>query len=320
MMQENFKILTLDGGGVKGYLSVLVLEKIEKALQRYFNDEKSIGERFDLIVGTSTGGIIATGLAIGKNATEIRELYENLLEKIFNPINKGYVKPKYNQNILKKELKKILKDKTFNDVKTHLCLTSVDISTSKPRFFKSPYRDSYHQRADEKLIKAVLATSAAPAFFPIVDTKYSSYLADGGLVANNPTMVGIVDGYQITNDLSRLRVLSIGTGDINYMPYDVQKIKEFGGVFSWTLNSKYGIESIIDKKMIIPIIEVLLNTQSRLISAQANYLLKENFYRINPPLPTAIDLDDIEKIDILKNLAIQADREVIVKKVAKLLR
>ncbi|HIP45799.1 MAG TPA: hypothetical protein EYG93_10850 [Sulfurospirillum arcachonense] len=71
--------------------------------------------------------------------------------------------------------------------------------------------------------------------------------------------------------------------------------------------------------MIIPIIEVLLNTQSRLISAQANYLLKENFYRINPPLPTAIDLDDIEKIDILKNLAIQADREVIVKKVAKLL-
>ena len=59
----SFKILSLDGGGVKGYLSVLMLEKLEKGLQRKFNDTKAIGERFDLIVGTSTGGIIGSGLA-----------------------------------------------------------------------------------------------------------------------------------------------------------------------------------------------------------------------------------------------------------------
>ena len=60
----SFKVLTLDGGGVKGYLTILILEKLEKALQRKFNDNKTIGERFDLIVGTSTGGIIASGLSI----------------------------------------------------------------------------------------------------------------------------------------------------------------------------------------------------------------------------------------------------------------
>ena len=71
----SFKILTLDGGGVKGYLTILILEKLEKALQRKFNDNKTIGERFDLIIGTSTGGIIASGLSIKKSAKEIRELY-----------------------------------------------------------------------------------------------------------------------------------------------------------------------------------------------------------------------------------------------------
>lgn len=320
-MSEPFKILTLDGGGIKGYLSILILEKIEKALKRHFKDDKTIGERFDLLVGTSTGGIIATGLALHKSATEIRELYERLLKKIFSPVYKGYIRPKYNQKVLIKELENILKDKTFKDVKTHLCLTSVDISTSKPRFFKSPYIEIYHQRADEKLIDGVLATSAAPVFFPIVDTKHSTYLADGGLVANNPTMVGIIDGYKLTKDLNKLRVLSIGTGEITYMPYDVEKIKEYGGIFSWALNSKYGIETILlNKRMIIPIIEVLLNTQSNLINTQAMHLLgKDKFYRINPPLPTSIDLDDVEKIDILKNLANIADSEETINNIINLL-
>ena len=316
---KNFKVLTLDGGGVRGYLTILILEKLEKALQRHYNDEVNIGQRFDLLVGTSTGGIIATGLAIGKSAKEIRKLYEGLLEKIFSPLHKGYIKPKYNQEILKKELETILKDKTFDEVETHLCLTSVDIATSKPKFFKSVYKDNYKQRSDEKLLDAVLATSAAPTFFPLVDTKHSNYLADGGIVANNPAMVGIVDGFQVTKDLEKIRILSIGTGEIKYMPYDVEKLKEFGGAFSWTLNSKYGVDCLINKKMIIPLIEVLANTQSSLVDAQANYLLGDKFYRINPPLPTEIDLDDIGKINILKNLSSEGDKEKVIKDIVKLL-
>jgi patatin-like phospholipase/acyl hydrolase len=315
----SFKILTLDGGGVKGYLTILILEKLEKALQRKFNDNKTIGERFDLIIGTSTGGIIASGLSIKKSAKEIRILYEKLLEKIFTPHKKGFMKPKYNQNILKKELKKILGDKTLNDVDIHLCLTSTDISTTKPRFFKSPYKDIYKQRSDETLIDAVLATSAAPVFFPLVKTKHSNYLADGGLVANNPAMVGVIEGHMMTNDISKIKILSIGTGEIKYTPYDVKQIEEYGGIFTWALNSKYGIEPLMGKKMIIPLIEILLNAQSNLINAQASSILGDNFYRINPTLPKAIDIDDIDDIDVLKNLAIEADREKVINKVFNLL-
>ena len=316
----SFKVLTLDGGGVKGYLTILILEKLEKALQRKFNDNKTIGERFDLIVGTSTGGIIASGLSIKKSAKEIRELYEELLEKIFTPHKKGFMKPKYNQNILKKELKKVLGDKTFNDVTIPLCLTTTDVSTSKPRFFKSPYKEIYKQRSDELLIDAVLATSAAPVFFPLVKTKHSHYLADGGLVANNPAMVGFVEGYMMTaSDISKLKLISIGTGEITHIPYDVKQIKEYGGIFTWALNSKYGIEPLIGKKMVIPLIEILLNAQSNLINSQVSSILGENFYRINPILTKAIDIDDVEDIDLLKNLAVQADKEKTINSVFKLL-
>ena len=169
------------------------------------------------------------------------------------------------------------------------------------------------------MIKAVLATSAAPIFFPLVKTQYKSYLSDGGLVANNPTMVGIVEGFEITKDMSQIKVLSIGTGEITHMPYDVKQINEYGGVFSWALNSKYGIEPIMGKKMIVPIIEVLVNSQSDLINRQASALLKDNFFRLNPKLQKAIDIDDIEDIDFLKNLSTEADKDSTIKNVFMLL-
>ena len=322
-MKNTFKVLSLDGGGVRGYLSILILEKIEKSLQTKFDDNKTIGERFDLIVGTSTGGIIAAGLAIGKSAVEIRKLYDDLLGKIFQPHYKGYIKPKYNQEILKIEVGKILEDKTFKDVKTGLCLTSVDVSTSKPRFFKSAYLDDFKMREDEKIIDAVLATSAAPVFFPLVDTKYSAHLADGGLVANNPTMIGITDAFKKTKNLNNIKALSIGTGKMVQMPYEVEKIQECGGILSWALNSKNITDTItqpLKDKMIIPLFEVLMNSQSSLINAQSNILLGKNFVRINPDLPAAIDLDDISKLNILKNLSIVADKKNIQDKIFNLLK
>jgi len=320
-MENSFKVLTLDGGGIRGYLSILILEKLEKALQKHFNDKKTIGERFNLLVGTSTGGIIAAGLSIGKSAEEIRKLYEELIIKIFQPYAKGLIKPKYNQEILKEEIYKITKDLTLKDVKIPLCLTSVDISTSKPRFFKSPYLAKFEPRADERIVDAILATTAAPIYFPIVDTKHSFYLADGGIVANNPTMIGITDAYEITKDLNKIKLLSIGTGEMKRVPYDIKKIKKYGGVNSWALDSAWIIESFVKKNTVIPLFEVLLNSQSILINTQAKILLKNNFFRINPTLPTEINLDetDKDKIKILKNLSLIADKEHIRKKVIKLL-
>ena len=314
---ENLKILSLDGGGVRGYLSILILEKLEKALNRILNEEKVIAERFDLIAGTSTGGIIATALAIHKSAKEIREIYEQMMKVVFVPTAKGLKKPKYNQKVLKKILKEIFDNKTLNDVKTHLCITSVDIATSKPKFFKSPYLEIYHQRADEKLVDIALATSAAPIFFPLANTKHFHFLADGGLIANNPSMIAVLEGYKITKNFDKIKLLSIGTGEMSKMPYDVKKIEEYGGVITWALNkSPKELLSISKKEIVIPLIEVLINAQSKLIDSQVQTILKEeNFLRINPPLSQDVRLDEVEKIDILKNLASIADSEKTVKKV-----
>ncbi|WP_456383371.1 CBASS cGAMP-activated phospholipase [Hydrogenimonas sp.] len=312
---ETFKILTLDGGGVRGYLSILMLEKIEKALERHFQDGKPIGARFDLIVGTSTGGIIATALSLHRSAAQTRVLYEELLKKIFTPVNKGLIKPKYNQKILKKHIKEIVGEKTFNDVLTPLCLTSVDISTAKSRFFKSPYLEAFLPRADEKLLDAALATSAAPIFFPLVHTKYSHFLADGGIVANNPAMVGVVDGYRITKDLHKLRLLSIGTGEIKFIPYDVYKIEKGGGIFSWAVNSNSVLDPVFKTQFVVPIMEVLFNAQSTLVNNQVDNLLGENFLRINPVLPSLIRLDDAQKLEIMKNVANVVDEEKTIRKI-----
>ena len=81
---DKCKVLTLDGGGIKGYLTAKILKNIEQSLNEYRSEDINLGQRFDLIVGTSTGGIIATALAIGKSAKEIFELYETLIPKVFN--------------------------------------------------------------------------------------------------------------------------------------------------------------------------------------------------------------------------------------------
>ncbi|MRJ03082.1 MAG: patatin-like phospholipase family protein [Epsilonproteobacteria bacterium] len=314
-----FRILSLDGGGIRGYLTISILERIEKGLNRFYGDDLPIGQRFDLIVGTSTGGIIATALALGKSARETRELYENLVQKIFRPHYKGIIKPKYNQNLLRKYLLEIVGEKTFFDLQTHLCLTSVDIATAKPLFFKSPYEPIYNQRADEKLIDAVLATCAAPIYFPPVDTKYSNFLADGGLVANNPAMVGLIEGFNKVHDLDRIRLLSIGTGKMVYTPYDVNKLKKGGGIFSWALDSQNIVEPLLKRDLIVPLIEILFNAQSSLISYQINILLGKRFFRINPSLPTSIRLDDTGKLGILKNLAFIGDKKETIERVMELL-
>lgn len=291
-MSNKIRVLSLDGGGVRGYLSAKILFNLETILNNENNENINIGQRFDLIVGTSTGGIIACALSIGKSAKEIFELYETLIPKIFTPISKGYFKNKYSNAVLKKELNNILGDKELKDVVTKLCITSVDVENSSPRFHKSDYFDRNAPRQDEKLIDLALATSAAPTYFPLIDSKHSTNLTDGGIVANNPSLVGLIDAMQLTdNNLENISLVSIGTGEQCHMPYNVEKLKN-SGKLHWMLQSKGS-----------PLLELLMDSQSKLAHFQTGFLLKEQYIRINPKLSITIELDSVDKIDSLKNLA-----------------
>jgi patatin-like phospholipase/acyl hydrolase len=290
---EKLNVLSLDGGGVRGYLSAMILKNIKDTILK----QTQIHEEFDLIVGTSTGSIIAAALAIGKPIDEITDLYLTLAKEVFIPTSKGIFAPKYSNDTLKKHLDNIFGDLTLADVKRDLCITSVDIENSKPRFHKSRYFDRNTTRLDEKLADVVLASCAAPTYFSPTDTKHSTNLVDGGMVANNPSLVAFTDAMQIVdNDINKIKLLSIGTGEHCHMPYDLESLKNAGKKDWMAMN-------IFSKDRGSPIIELILEAQSKLAAFQTGFLLKDKYLRINPSLSMNIKLDDIEMMENLKNVA-----------------
>ena len=323
---KKFRILSLDGGGVRGYLSILILENIENHLNEKEGNEKPLGERFDLIAGTSTGAIIGGLLAIGKSARDIRKMYENDIPVIFGkrmrrrfPLNIfpfSLIFSKYKTNELSKKANSYFEDLTFKDVKTDLIVTSVDISSMTPRFHKSDFAEKNKWRVNEKLASAIIASSSAPSYFPIArHLKYSDYLIDGGIVANNPSLIALIDALQFErkskrnqekpNSISDVTLLSLGTGEIGTLPYNLKSLENTS--LDWLIEPQISImpPSFETSK---PLIDILMETQSKLTEDNVKFLFKahnneEGYLRINPLIKSKIKLDDANKISILKNLA-----------------
>ncbi|WP_200764028.1 patatin-like phospholipase family protein [Nitrosophilus alvini] len=315
---KKFKILSLDGGGVRGYLSVRILENIEKHLNEKEGNKKPLGERFDLIVGTSTGAIIAGLLAICKSAKEIRKFYENDIPIIFGKqmrrkkiAGASIMFPKYKPSELQKKAESYFEGLTFEDVKIDLVVTTVDISTMTPRLYKSDFADKNKGRVDEKLSSAIIASVSAPVYFPVArNLKHSDYLIDGGVVANNPSMIGITDaltfernskrGTPKPTNLGDILLLSIGTGEQTEKPYDLKPLLNTGGL-DWLFQIPLG-----KYEKSTPLIDIIMASQAKLIEFQAKTLLEVSsgaYRRINPKLSSKMKLDDVECFGELKNIS-----------------
>jgi len=311
MSNQKMKILSLDGGGVRGYLTAMILENVEKQLNLRDGSNKPLGEYFDLIAGTSTGAIIAGLLAIGKSASEVRKIYEDDIKEIFsNEMKNNFLgffpipnlfKTKYKQNKLAERAEHHFKNLTFEfgkDIKTHLLITSVDITTMTARFHKSAYNHKNKPREDELLSNAIIASASAPSYFPVKEKLiYSSNLIDGGIVANNPSLVALIDSFSFTEHDNKddVVLLSVGTGKACEIPYDVEPLQNT--TIKW-----------LRQNGSIPLVEILMNSQVALAEFQTSFLMdklgcKNQYERINPSLGIKIQLDDANKIDLLKNLA-----------------
>ena len=323
-----FKVLTLDGGGIRGYLSAGILANLERLLNNDDGSETGSGQRFDLIAGTSTGGIIAAALAMGMHAKEIVTFYETLVSDVFTPASEGIFEPKYSAEILRQHLEQVLGDATLLDVMTDVCITSVDVENGVARFHKSGYFQRNQTRLDEKLVDIVLATSAAPSYFSLADTRHSRNLCDGGMVANNPSLVALIDAMKLPgNTLETITLISVGTGEQPGTPYDVTRLKN-AGILEWMVdiepNTKVArvVENMQQKRSKIlmgteyflsnekvfgskgsPLLELLMNAQSKLADEQTRFLLQKNYLRINPKLSVPIALDAVETLERLNNLA-----------------
>lgn len=203
-MGKEFKILAIDGGGIKGLYSANVLKHLEER-----HGDCHLADHFDLICGTSTGGLIALALSLRKKAREIADFYEKRGENIFPYIGKierlyAFLKQtfwygKYNDDVLRANLEEFLgADTRMQDAKTLLCIPSFNLTHGEPIVFKKPHGD-YYRDANLKMVDVALATSAAPTYFPIAELNYpklKGLFVDGGVWANNPTLCGILEALE----------------------------------------------------------------------------------------------------------------------------
>ena len=237
MDPKTFRILSLDGGGIMGAFPASVLATFEQALRM------PIIDHFDLITGTSTGGIIAIGLAMGATAEEICRFYENDGPKIFPQPKWGhrlsgwvgkfrmFFRPKFEAGPLRLAIQGAVGDRPLREAKTRLVIPSYDMNTGKVYLFKTPHHPSYTHHAGLSSVDAALATSAAPTYFPAHTIPGRGTFIDGGLWANCPTMVGLVEALDfLANQPEQVRMLSISTTSFPFLLDDPAKLR---GVKDW---------------------------------------------------------------------------------------
>lgn len=227
MNNENkIRILSLNGGGARGQFTVSVLAEFERIIEQRTEDKNiHIGDYFDLICGTSIGGILALGLASGKCARELESVFESSAHKIFpkkseiNKLIRAAFGAIYSSRPLKETILNMIDpDTTFGDLKTRVLIPAVNLTTGKPQFFKTPHNPDFDRDQRLKLIDAALATSAAPTYFkPHYCQDLEAQFADGGLVANNPSLIGLHEALKDmksdfpNSDYSDIHILNVGT-------------------------------------------------------------------------------------------------------------
>lgn len=272
---QPFRILSLDGGGIRGIFTATVLAELEG---KYLSGG-SVAEYFDLVVGTSTGGIIALGLAAGITSSQLAELYMTRGSEIFPPRGRqirGLVQlfsTGYRRKPLDIILSDVLGDLKLRDSRSRLCIPSLDGKYGDVYVFKTPHHPDYRKDGAELMSKVAAATSAAPTYFKPVEDGY--IFADGGVWANNPIMVGLVEALSAFNTTpDDIQILSIGCGE---EPYRISWLQRwFGGKLTWA-----------------NIIFASMHFQSMNALGQAGLLIgRDKIIRLDPPSGGDISLDD----------------------------
>lgn len=279
-----FRILSIDGGGIRGVFAAAYLAEIEGR----FLGGRSIGSCFDMIAGTSTGGIIALALARGMTAADALRIYVERGERIFPPLSgvskyrrlwRWLSQPKHNQAALTDELLSVFGETLLDEAITRLVIPSFEGRHGEPFLYKTPHHPDYQKDRHKKFALVALHTTAAPSYFPgVSDDGY--VMIDGGLWANNPVMNALVDTlacFEVPRE--NVRILTIGTGAT---AFTVNENARQGGIRHWAFLRAFAAAS---------------RAQSLNALGQAYLLVgKNNIVRIDPPESSSpIPLDDVAR-------------------------
>lgn len=231
------RVLSLDGGGMRGLYTATVLDTLARHFaSRWGVKALDIGKGFDLIVGTSTGGILAAALAHGQPLERVMDLYRVEGPKIFTDpmpdtadrmkfacwLRRNWRKASNRNTHLRSVLVNFFGEETLSQLyhrrSVGLCIPSVKAEQQTTKVFKTPHIDRLTVDAGYRIVDVCMATSAAPIFLPMVDIAdpnvngQNFVYADGGLWANNPVLIGILEALEMTATSKRpIQVLSIGT-------------------------------------------------------------------------------------------------------------
>jgi uncharacterized protein len=233
---RRFRVLTIDGGGIRGIFPAAVLA----GLERHYTDGSSIAAYFDLVAGTSTGGILALGLGAGYSAAELLDLYVRRGCEIFPPLRglrawvrdkRHYARYLYDRDALQRLLTDKLGNTLFGDSKIRLCIPAFEGRHSEVFVFKTPHHPDYRTDRFERMVDVGLATAAAPSYFrPLEHRGYT--LVDDGVWANNPIVLALVEALTcFVVDRDQIDILSLGCGDDRYVVSRDEIMK--GGLWHW---------------------------------------------------------------------------------------
>ena len=316
-MKNKIRILSLDGGGIRGIITCVILKYIEEQLQKLDHPQARIGDYFDLVAGSSTGGIIAALILFPDETNKAKfsiqdalDLYAKRGEEIFNVhfwehlLNPfGLFKEKISQKNIEKQLDEVFNNLELKNLVKPCLITAYDINSRKAKFFCS---HEAHDGLENFYVKDVCrATSAAPTYFEPAKIK-SLYnqefiLVDGGVYANNPAMCAFaearkLDFSKILNhpdkvdfpNVNDILMVSIGTGQV-LKPYTFKEFENAGKL-----------------KWISPLIDILLTSNAETVDYYLQQMYNDlgprnqkNYYRIMPELNNASpEMDDTSVVNI----------------------
>ena len=227
--QARFQVLALSGGGYRGLYTAKILADLEEDIGG------PIARRFDLIAGTSIGGILALAIAMEIPAEQMVKLFEQHGQEIFRRRFSlwGIVRAPYSPEPLKRLLSatELFGEKTLGDCKHPVIVPAINYSAGQPQLFKTPHHASFKRDHQFRLVDVALATSAAPAYFPRHTFNNNQYV-DGGLYANAPGLLALHEAQTFLGQQPEsVHMMSIGTMSSKFTA-DPRRNRS-GGTYDW---------------------------------------------------------------------------------------
>ncbi|WP_083914815.1 CBASS cGAMP-activated phospholipase [Alkalispirochaeta alkalica] len=286
---NDFHILALSGGGFKGLYTAKVLAKIEEEFGC------PVAQKFDLIAGTSIGGILGIAVSLEIPASEMVKLFVDHGKTIFSSQKRSWIgmcKSKYSNKGLHEVLQGIFGDKTVGDLKHRVIIPTINFTKGGPQVIKTRHHESFRMDHSKKLVDVALMTSAAPTFFPIHRTDYGDFI-DGGLTANHPGLFACIEAQKFLDvKLEDIYQLHIGTLSGKYTSSGKTGVLK-SGLLQWKTK----------------LIELIFSCQEQSTDQIVKFMLEANYYSIDETpsddQASSIGLDKVDEVAqrILKQCA-----------------